>query len=206
VVGLFFSSVVFVASWVFSGRGVESALAVAGTFLFFWTALWSLLIAALFSFVLFVGGAVLLRLPSPLRALAAPLALTGGVKALLSTPVFAWVSSVALILAGAWTLRASPGGSDGLLGLWLVGVGFFARSLAWSELKSRAKVQVFNVGAGATRNGDGATGYGDDLGGARGTSADVTPVVVDDSGLDKTRFQQAHSVVAEPEDKPGTKS
>ena len=112
--------------------------------------------------------------------LAAPLALTGGFKTLISKPVLSWVASVALILAGTHTLQLQSGGVDPLLGAWLVALGFLLKRSAWGALKSKANFKVFRPGefpgAGPVPGFEG--GF--------------------DRSMDQDRFAQARDVVVEP--------
>jgi hypothetical protein len=181
MIGLFLSFWVFVLNWALSGRGVEAALSSGATFLFFWVAFWALSLALIVGSFLLIGGALLLRLPPPVRAIAAPFFLTGGVRALISRPVWVWLGSVALVLWGASVLRQNAAGSDGLLGAWLVAVGFLTRNFAWSELKAKAQVRVFQ-------------------GGVEPVVSDEDPIVVVEPGSrDAQRYESAVTVQAEEE-------
>jgi len=188
--GMFISLWVFLITWALPGRTPADALSASGGFLFYWTAFWSFSIVALITFFLLVGGTVLLRLPPPMRNLAAPFLLAGGVRAFFSKPVFVWVGSVALMLAGAWTLKSQIVQSDALLGVWLIAVGQMARSYAWTSLKGQAKVRVF--GGGISPGGFQSATPHEAEGGAHTSQAE--PEVLAPDSVDSSRFERAEVV------------
>jgi|GEM_PF-2926412 len=182
--GLFFSVLVFLTVWIFGSSSAVHALSSAGTFFLFWTAFWGLMLASVAGFLLVVGSSILLRLPPSVRALFAPLALKGGLKALISKPVLAWMASVVLFLAGGFQLKVAKGGVDPLVGLWLIGLGVFFRRSVWGALKSKAQFRVWRPGEFPGVDPTGAGGF---------ESAWRDP-----SGAEESRFNRAQDVVIEP--------
>ena len=142
------------------------------------------MLASIAGFLLVVGSSILLRLPPQVRALFAPLALKGGLKALISKPVLAWMASVVLFLAGAFQLKVAKGGVDPLVGLWLIGLGMFFRRSVWGALKSKAQFRVWRPGEFPGMGPAGTGGF--------------ETAWRDPSGAEDSRFDRAQDVVIEP--------